>query len=131
MAEVGVALAAARLDPHHPMAVVLFFGDPIFGQRLPKTGPTRTRLVLGVGTEQIVAAARAAVDPTLLVVTERAGEGPLGALLTGDMLLFLGQITPPFRVALGHFLSHDSSFLAKANQRGSKKGSSNGCILAQ
>ena len=78
-----------------------------------KAGPARTRLELGVRAEQGVAAARAAVDPLVVVFVVFAGKRALGALLSGDGELLGSQLLLPFLVGLDRlFLLMIFPFLA-------------------
>ncbi|MPN07573.1 hypothetical protein SDC9_154844 [bioreactor metagenome] len=84
MAQMGSAVAAHSLGAYHAVAAVHDIGDGA-GQGLVKAGPAAAGVKLGMGVEQLVAAADAviaAIGPELLVF---AGERPLGGSVARDL----------------------------------------------
>jgi hypothetical protein len=62
VAEMGVALAAEHFGAFHAKAAVGLLDDVLFGDGSPEAWPAGAGLKLGVGAEQRIAAADAAVD---------------------------------------------------------------------
>src|SRR4051812_48323172 len=77
--QVAAAGAARHLGADHAVAAVLVHLDVRVLPRLGEAGPARAGLELGVGAEQLGAAAGTAVCPVVLHVHVLAGERPLGA----------------------------------------------------
>src|SRR5262245_24806625 len=96
MAQVGIAAAANYFDATHQKTVIFFAGDVFFGDRFPETGPARARIELVFRAEQFLTAADANVDALLVIIPIFAGEGDLGPLLTGDLVLNRRQKLLPF-----------------------------------
>lgn len=94
VAQVSAALRAQHLDPPHPQGEVCLSFDSIFVYGLPKAGPARARVVLGVRGEERGIAADAAIGALILGVRVDPGKGRLGALLLGDIALLRGQPGP-------------------------------------
>src|SRR6185312_7342463 len=93
----AAALGAGHLGAHHAVAGVARGVDRVVLGG-PERGPTRPALVLGAGIEQRLAAAGAAKDAGALLVVQRAGEGPLGAVLAQHMMLQRIELLLPLRV---------------------------------
>src|SRR5690606_20229431 len=106
VAEVGVVGGAEDLDAAHPVAEVLLRADGVAADRRPEAGPPRPGVVLGVGVEELVAAAGAAVDAVALEVPVLAGEGALGALLAADVVLLRRELPAPLFVGLDDLPGH-------------------------
>src|SRR5882672_1407314 len=113
VAEMRATAAAHHLDAAHAITVILFSLDVLFHHRLPKTGPARARIELGLRTEQLLRATGAYVDAFLVVIPEFAREGALGPLLAHHLKLQRRQYLRPFLIGLDdlfdllrfHFLS--------------------------
>src|SRR5690606_25291670 len=106
VSEVGVAGGAEDLDATHPVAEVLLGPDGVAADRCPEAGPPRPGVVLGVGVEELVAAAGAAVDAVALEVPVLAGGGALGALLAADVVLLRRELPAPLFVGLDDLPGH-------------------------
>jgi two-component system, NarL family, response regulator LiaR len=85
----------ADLGPLHEEAVVGAQLDVLEVGRLGEAGPAGAGVELGLGGEQLGAAADAAVHAGALLVHVGAAEGPLGAALAGHLELLRGQLLPP------------------------------------
>src|SRR5881394_2279232 len=96
--EMGVAVFADDLGPPHQQAVVRPQLDVLAVGRLGEAGPAGARVELGVGGEELGAAADAAVHPLALLVDVRSGEGALGAGLAGDLVLLGRELFAPLLV---------------------------------
>jgi hypothetical protein len=68
----GIALAAEHFGAVHAEAAVGFLGDVLFGDGGPEARPARAGLELGVGAEQGIGAADAAVKPFIVQLAVRA-----------------------------------------------------------
>ena len=68
-------------------------------ERREEARPAGAALELAVGDEQRLAAADAGERPGALLVQQRAGAGPLGAVLAQHLVLLRRQLRAPFRVA--------------------------------
>src|SRR5262245_13866383 len=106
MAQVGIAAAAQHLRPHREPAAVLLQRHVALGERLPETGPARSRVKLRPGVEQRLPAADAGIDTVLLRVPVGPGEGPFGALLARDAELLLGQLPAPRVIGFYYLVAH-------------------------
>ena len=98
VAEVGVAVLADDLGAAHEEAVVGAQLDVLEVGRLGEAGPAGAGVELGVGGEELGAAADAAVHAGGLLVDVGAGEGALGAGLAGDLVLLRRQLLAPLLV---------------------------------
>src|SRR5438270_7530509 len=106
VAQVAAAAAADDLGAGHPVARVGVGLDRFGEGRLGEARPPGARLELGVGAEQVGAAARAPVHPGVLAVDVLAGEGGLGALLAQDLVLLGRELLAPLVIAPGDLLGH-------------------------
>src|SRR5581483_326046 len=100
VAEVRAAAAALDLGADHAVARVLDLGDGVLVERLPEARPAGARLELGLGREERLPAADAAVGARVVVVPVSAGEGPLGALVARDLELLLRELRAPLGLGL-------------------------------
>src|SRR5881392_1903169 len=101
------AAAAVDLDPFHPVrGIALGLDDPRSG-RPREAGPAAAALELVLGAKKLGAAAGAQESAGPVVVQQRAGEGPLGALLPKHSILLGGQLAPPLLVGLFDLVVHD------------------------
>src|SRR3990172_5012711 len=94
VAQVRVAAGAEHLGADHPVVAVGLGANPVRSDRGGEARPARAGVELGLRVEELVPAARAAVDPVGLRRVVPAGEGPLGALAAADLVL-LGRGGPP------------------------------------
>src|SRR5215469_7462108 len=85
MAQVSIATAAGHGSAHHAEARVAQLFYVLLRDRLPEARPAGTGLELGIGVEQRRITADAAIQTGLVVVPVLAGEGHLGAVMTGDL----------------------------------------------
>ena len=81
------AVLAEHFGAPHEQAAVLAHLDVLGHRRLVEARPSGARIELGVGAEQLRAAARAPVRAVLLDVDVLTGERPLGAVLAQDLVL--------------------------------------------
>ena len=100
VAEVAAAALADDLGAAHEEAVVGPGLDRVVVHRVEEARPAGAGVELGVGAEQLCAAAATAVDAVLLVVPVGAGERALGALLAEDLVLLGRELRPPLRLGL-------------------------------
>src|ERR1035437_1766052 len=98
VAEVRAALPAPDLGPHAQETPVLVQRHGAGHGRLGEAGPAGARVELRVGREQRGRAGRAAVDPVVVAVDVRAGEGTLGAGLAEHPVLLVRQSATPFLI---------------------------------
>src|SRR6516165_6816486 len=123
MAQVTAATAADNLGAPHEQAVVRAQFDRLGDRGLVEARPPGARVELGVGAEQLGPAARAPVEPVLVIVDELPGEGPLGvglaqhavlqwAQLLAPLLVRLGDLASDGRLGAGTSLTHGSGFLS-------------------
>src|SRR5690606_23222456 len=104
---------AAHLGAAHAVRDVVFVGDRLLGDGLVVRRPAAARVVLGARAEQRGVAADAAVEAIAFVVPVDPREGGLGAPLSGDPELLLGQLLAPLGIALVD-LRHDAQSTACA-----------------
>src|SRR5262249_49178518 len=106
VAEVRAAGRAMDLGAAHEQAAVFLGLDVFRRRRRPKVRPTRTRFELGVGAEELAAAAGAAVHPLVVMVPVFAGERALRPLFPKDAILLLRELLAPFLIGLHDLLRH-------------------------
>src|SRR3954454_20479493 len=99
VAEMAAATAAMHLGAQHAEGAVLGLADGVV-ERLVKTRPAGAALEFGVGGKQRQVAAGAGENPLAMLLHQRAGARPLGAVLAQDVVLHRGQLRPPFGVGL-------------------------------
>src|SRR4051794_36265626 len=68
--------------------------------RREEARPSRSRIELGLGAEQRLAAAHAAVEAVIPGVPVRTGEGAFGAVLARHVILLRRQLAAPFGIRL-------------------------------
>lgn len=107
MAEMTMTSAAVNLGPgHEPTAILLgFYVGGI--DRLPVTGPTGSRIKLGLRGEQRESAADAVVDAFFLEIPVGTGKGAFRSVFAGDAKLFGAQSNPPFFVGSANLVRHE------------------------
>jgi len=91
MAEVGITAGTADFDTQHTVAAVFAAGNPLFGRRVPITGPARAGIELGFGTEQRRITADTMIDAGCLCIPVLARERRFSAMLAADGILFIIQ----------------------------------------
>ncbi len=91
MPEVGITAGTADFDTQHTVAAVFAAGNRFFGKRLPVTGPARTGIELGFGTEQRRITADTMIDARGLCIPVLARERCFSAMLAADGILFITQ----------------------------------------
>src|SRR5688572_20191923 len=96
----GPTATAERLGAAHAVGTVFLDCHVFLPRRLPEAGPTRARIELVLGAEQLSTAAHAAVLAFLVIVPVGAGEGRLGAFLARHVILVRSELLAPFRVRL-------------------------------
>src|SRR5206468_10317420 len=113
--------AAARADDlgaPHEQAVVGSGLDLVVGDRVPEARPAGAGVELGVGAEELLTAARAAVHAVAVLVPICAREGLLGALVAEHLVLLGRQLLAPvgFRLLnLLHLTSSSVGFIAPSS----------------
>src|SRR5881397_760281 len=95
-----------HFDTAHAIAVVSFRLDVAPRHRVGEARPTGSRVELRGAVEERLAAADTAVNAILMVVPVRAGEGALGALFTGYVILVGRQLLLPLLFGLPNVLRH-------------------------
>src|SRR4030095_4302164 len=108
MPQVCVAKAAVHFGPNHAPAAVGFRFDVVCLHRFPKAGPARSRLELGVGSEQSVSAAHTPVHTLLFPVMVLSVKRPLCTFFAGYFVLLRSQLLAPLIVGLINFIGHNS-----------------------
>src|SRR5450432_2889952 len=106
MAEVAVALRTQHFGADHAMGDVALLVDMVFRCRRGKARPAAAGIELGVGFEQRLAAAGAAVAAAPLLMLVFAGERPLGGLFAQHSILHRRQFLAPLGLALLDFARH-------------------------
>src|SRR3954454_175105 len=110
VAQMGVAVPADDLGPPHEATVVGSQLDVLEIGGLGEARPAGARVELGVGGEQLGAAADAAVHARGLLVDIGAGEGALGAGLAGHLVLLGRELVAPLLLALLDLRRHLAPF---------------------
>uniref|UniRef100_A0A0N4Z2Y9 ANK_REP_REGION domain-containing protein n=1 Tax=Parastrongyloides trichosuri TaxID=131310 RepID=A0A0N4Z2Y9_PARTI len=87
-----VATGAARLDPHHAVAVVAHGADVSWIDGFVEAGPAGAALELGPRAEQGQAAFAAAKDPCPFFAQQGSAKGRLGAVGQKHALLFRREV---------------------------------------
>src|SRR5438067_10537580 len=105
-------------DRSHPVARVALGGDGAAVGRAREPRPAGAAVELGLGAEELGAAAGAEEAAGLVVVPERAGEGALGALLTENAVLLGRQLAAPLLVGLLYALVHGAGIVIPIAQGG-------------
>ena len=82
------------------MAAIVVAADGAGLGAIPEAGPAGARFKLGIGAEQLVVAADAAIHAAGLVIPVDAGEGPFGAPLAGYRVLLGRELCAPLLIAL-------------------------------
>src|SRR3990172_7713286 len=114
MAQVGVAFATENFGAPHEQAVVRLGFDLVLSNRGPEARPAGVRIELGVGAEQLVAAAGTAVNSLIVAIPILPGKRRLGALLAANVILRRRQLLFPFRIGLDDLFFH-GSFLVRGS----------------
>src|SRR6218665_793427 len=119
MPEMAATTAAGDFGAYHAVAAVFMLDYGFFLQRLVKTGPARTGIIFGIGTEQGFATNTTKIRAIAMLVPVLTAERALRALLAADAV-FLGiEIGTPFGVGLHHLvLAHDALLLLLENPYG-------------
>ena len=111
VAEMAAAAAAMHFGAQHAEGAVLGLADRVF-ERLVEARPAGAALEFRLGGEQRQVAAGAGEDALAMLLEQRAGARPLGALLAQDLILLRRQLRAPFGVGL-----FDLEFLARPLRR--------------
>src|SRR5271165_2612111 len=105
------AAAACHLRPHHPVTPVHGVLDLALVLGGVKAWPSASRVELGLGVEQLVAAADTEINALVMEIPVLAGECALGAFFARDLVLLGSQQLSPFLVGpddlFGHLVGHD------------------------
>src|SRR4051794_13446940 len=111
------ALRAVHLHALHSVGRIAVRGNRTRIGGLREARPAAPALELLLGTEQLRAAAGAEVAPGPVIVPERSGECPLGALLAQDPVLLGRQLSAPLLVGLLDAISHDRADCKRSRAR--------------
>src|SRR6185295_17293800 len=101
--QMRVACCAAHFGAPHEERAVVVLAHGAFCDRCEKARPAGARFEFGGGRKQRRAAGDAVEHALALFLIERAGEGALGAVLAGDMILLGCELLAPFGIGLDHF----------------------------
>src|ERR1700685_222469 len=101
------AAAARHLRPLRPITPVYRVLDLAFILRGEEAGPSASRVELGLGIEQLIAAADTEINALVMEIPVLAGKCPFGAFLARDFVLLGGQELFPFLVGLDDLLGHN------------------------
>src|SRR5262249_36158095 len=104
MAQMAAAAMARHRRANHAEGAVLGLDDPMLQWR-PEARPTGAAFEFGLGRIKRQIAGGAAERTIAMLIEERAGERPLGALPAQHVELLWRQQLAPFVVAVGHFVS--------------------------
>ena len=85
-----------HLDSDHSVAGVAFLSDEAFVDGLREAGPSCSGVELVGATEERRTASDAPIDPCLFVVVVGIGKWALGAVVSGHVVLQLGEALAPF-----------------------------------
>src|SRR5690349_12837618 len=110
MAKVGVTARAVDLDAPHAVAGILLGRDALFVQRRPEAGPSGPGFELGVGAEQVGAAADALIRALALEVIKLTRKRALRPLFAGHGKLLGRELLLPLFLTLDDLLTHLFSF---------------------
>jgi len=100
MAKMRIALAALDLSARHSEAFVAGLIHVFLGDGLPEAGPTGARFKLGLGAEESVVAADAAIDSVVVIVPGATGVRPLRAAVPGHLVGGRRELLLPVRIGL-------------------------------
>src|SRR2546423_2902319 len=100
VAQVRTARGAGRLDAVHEVAEVVVELHGVRRGRIPEARPSRPRLELRVGAEQLRPARPASVHALGVLVPVGARERGLGSLLPEHLVLLRRQLLAPFLLRL-------------------------------
>src|SRR5689334_7230838 len=106
MSEMRIAVRTRDLHAPHAVAVVFVGLDGLARDGLVKARPSAAGVKLRVRLEQRLPARRAAVPAWIVLGFVLAGEGPLGALLSKNVVLVRRELAPPFFFRLADFVRH-------------------------
>jgi len=102
MPEMRVAGAAHYFGTANAMTAIRFRLDGGLSHGRVETGPAGSGIIFGLGTEQFLAAAGAAVNAAILAVVVLAGKGLFRALRAADPEFFRGEFLAPLRFSFGY-----------------------------
>src|SRR5688572_1049250 len=109
VAEMRAAAGAHHLDPFHHQGPVGVRLDVLGGNGGEEAGPARARVELRVRAEEVGATGHALVETVAVLVPGLSREGPLRALLPGDLELSGGEGCAPLFLGLDDPGQHDVS----------------------
>src|SRR5438477_6125941 len=109
MAEMAAAIRAHDLGPHHSEGRIALLVDRLVARRRGEGRPAAARVVLGLGAEELGAAARAAVRARLEHVVVLARERRFRPLFAEDAVLLGVELRAPLRLGLLDFRHHTPS----------------------
>src|SRR4051812_23478635 len=95
----AAATAAVDLGARHAEGAILRLAHRVV-ERLPEARPAGAALELGVGGKQRQVAAGAGEDALAMLLQQRAGARPLGAVLAQDVVLHRRELRAPLGVGL-------------------------------
>src|SRR6478609_8600820 len=91
---------AHRLGARHEEGAIRLGGHSVGIGRSEEARPARARFELGVGAEELGAAAGASIGSRPMLIPQVAGEGTLGSLLAKDPVLLRAEGGPPLGLRL-------------------------------
>src|SRR2546423_8195746 len=109
MPEMPTAIRAHDLGAHHPERRVALLVDRLVTRRRREGRPPAARVVLGLGAEELGAAACATVRPRLEQVVVFPRERGFRPLLAEDAVLLGAELRAPLRLGLLDFRHHTPS----------------------
>ena len=108
MTEVRIAVLAEDFSADHAQAIVSNGPDVVFGQRQPEARPPRARIILVIRAEKRRATANTSVSAGFFARVIFTGKGAFSPFLTANLVLFGGQLVPPFGLGFNDFLHTES-----------------------
>src|SRR5690606_6476936 len=103
VAKMTAAIRTGDFGAHHAVTAVGMCIDRRIWKRLKETRPAGSRIILGLGSKQRRAAARAFEDTLAFERIVFAGERPLRALFAQNTVLLRGQLPAPLLFGLFDF----------------------------
>src|ERR1035438_2941348 len=101
--EMRVAFRAGNRRSRHEITGVRYALNILRGDRIPEAGPPGSGVKLGLGAEQRIVTADAAVEAFFVQVPVFSGERHFGVGLAGDVESVRGELPAPLVVGLDHF----------------------------
>ncbi len=93
--EVGIAFCTSDFDTCHTETAVFDLAERLGAVRFEEAWPSRTGIVLCIGSEQRSVAADAVIDPVTFEIIVFAAERCLCSVLSADLKGFRRELRPP------------------------------------